>query len=59
METPSPVLEVHEPVRMAIRDAFASPDGLDLGFEFRRRACVVKTISSFLEGALQVRFEDR
>ena len=37
---PTPELEVHEPVKMAFRDAFLSLDGVDLGSEFRRRTLV-------------------
>ena len=50
VETLSPVLEVHEPVRIAIREAFPYLDDLNLEFEFRRRACVMKTIPVFLKG---------
>ena len=33
---PTPELEVHEPVRMAIRDAFQSMDVVDLGSELKK-----------------------
>ena len=36
-EMPTPELEVHEPVRMAIRDAFQSMDVVDLGSEFQQK----------------------
>ena len=48
-EMPTPELEVHEPVRMAIRDAFQSMV-VDLRSEFNRRACVMKTVLVFLKG---------
>ena len=49
-EMPTPELEVHEPVRMAIRHAFQSMDVVDLGSEFNRRACMMKTVPVFLKG---------
>ena len=49
-EIPSLELEVHEPVRLAIRDAFVWMDAVDLGSEFRRRACVMRTVPVFLKG---------
>ena len=49
-EMPTLELEVHEAVRMATRDAFQSMDVVDLGSEFNRRACVLKTVPVFLKG---------
>ena len=61
-EMPTPELEVHEPVRMAIRDAFQSMDVVDLRSEFNRRACVMKTVLVFLKGpfrcALQIALDE-
>ena len=56
---PTLELEVHEPVRMAIRVAFQSMDVVDLGSEFRRRACVMKDGPGLLEEANQVGIADR
>ena len=48
---PTLELEVREPVRLVIWDAFQSMDDVvDLGSEFKRSACVMKTVSAFLKG---------
>ena len=51
-EMPTPELEV-QPVRMAIRDAFQSMEVVDLGSEFNRRVCVMKTVPVCLKGPFQ------
>ena len=46
---PTLELEVHEPVRMAIRDAFQSMDVVDPGSEFKR-SLRDETVPVFLKG---------
>ena len=53
VEVPFPL-----PGAMAKRRGFESLDGVNLVEEFDERACLMKTVTRFLKGCVQDRFED-